>query len=117
MIARNLKRRHLSATPHGVEATHEAFLCPFECTQGWITIRMGLTRFKPVRCDCDRDECAPAGYVSEMLCDCDAVLTPETTRGLDGPLPLCAECMAERIKPETHPVIQSVSDTVIPKVA
>ncbi len=91
-----------TATPTGVEPTHDAFLCPFDCTMGWITVRLGLTRFRPIRCDCDScDPNAPAGYVSEVQCwDCDETVTPETTRGLDGPSHvLCAKCFDEWTDP------------------
>ena len=106
-----------TATPGGVSPTNEAFLCPYDCTMGWVTVQDGLTSTRTIRCECRHDECAPDGFISEVLCDCNSVLTPETVRGFDGVHPLCAECYAERIKPETHPVIQSVSDTIIPKVA
>lgn len=81
-------------TPLGVENDHAAFACPVGCDKG-LSRTEGASRFLLVCCECHRDEGAPDGYVSETLCDCDAVLTPETTRGLDGPThPLCGDCLA-----------------------
>jgi len=104
-------------TPQGVAADHDSFLCPFDCTAGWVTIRTGLTDTRDEHCECYRHSCSSSGYVDEIECSwCHEVLTPKTVAALDGPThPICRQCYAERIRPGVHPIIQSVLDWICPR--
>jgi len=109
--------RFFDPYPNGVSPDSTVFLCCFECTQGWICTPTGFTGSKWTRCDCDRDDCAPAGYTSETLCDeCDAVLIPETVRGVDHAYPLCGMCCAELSAPKLHPLFSRLFESLFDRL-
>lgn len=111
------------ATPTGVAPDSDAFLCPVDCTMGWVTISHGhlnpsdgTFHTRDVPCDDCSTHCGPNGYVDEVPCwdsDCKVTLTPETTAGLDGDHPLCAECFKRwAAAGRAHPVFQCLLDLI-----